>query len=90
MTARTTQGGIDSIHHWEPEEGPLRTFRIFLSGLPQPIIVDLPAGSAEALANLSCAVRFVAGFMTDPDEDGVCPGVAIQTNRIVCALEVYR
>ncbi len=66
----------------------MATFRICLSGSPQPLMVDLPATSAAELARVAASSRFVAGHMAEPDEHGFCPGIVIQTNRIRCAFEV--
>jgi hypothetical protein len=63
------------------------TFRICLTGSPQPLLIDLPVSSVEELSHAAGSSRFLAGHMAEPNEDGVCPGVMIQTNRIQWAFE---
>ena len=66
----------------------MATFRICLIGSPQQLIVDLPAADITELAEGVAATRFLIGHMVESDENGVCPGIMIQTNRIQCAFEM--
>ena len=65
----------------------MATFRICLIGSPQPLVVDLAATSIAHLGAEVSTSRFVVGHMAEPDENGVCPGVMIQTSRIQCVFE---
>ena len=66
----------------------MATFRIFLIGNNQPLVVDLPAASVSDLIDLASRTKFVEGVMAEGDEDGVCCGVMFQTCRIQLAIEV--
>ena len=66
----------------------MATFRICLSGSPQMLHIDLPAANIAELAEQAASMRFLAGYMAEPDEHGVCPGVMIQSSRIQCAFEI--
>lgn len=65
----------------------MTSFRICLVGNSQPLIVDLPVQDIAELTEQASCVRFLAGHMAEANEDGVCPGVMIQTNRIQLAIE---
>jgi hypothetical protein len=65
----------------------MATFSIHLMGQQQPIKIDLPCADIDDLAAQSSYTRFLAGHMTEPDEDGVCRRVMIATGRIQCAIE---
>jgi hypothetical protein len=62
-------------------------FRVFLVGVPQPLQVDLPAGSASELVEIASRVRFLEGHMVEADSDGVCAGVLIPTSRLQLVIE---
>ena len=65
----------------------MATFRIHLTGTAKPLLVDLSASNIEELGQDVTCSRFLVGHMVEPDEDGVCPGVMIQTNRIQAVFE---
>lgn len=65
----------------------MATFRIFLIGTSQPLLVDLPAASVAELSDLASVGRFITGMMAEPDEEGVCLGVMLQACRIQLAVE---
>lgn len=65
----------------------MATFCIHLMGQNQPITIDLPVATIDDLAASAATIRFLAGHMTKPDEDGVCRRVMIATSRIQCAIE---
>lgn len=62
-------------------------FRICLMGQHPPLEVDLPFASLDDLGVELTRAKFLIGHMTNPDEDGVCRGVLIATNRIQCVFE---
>jgi len=62
-------------------------FRIFLTGCPQPLDVDLPASDVAQLNAIASTVRFLEGHMAEPDQDGVYPGVLIPTCRLQMVIE---
>lgn len=66
----------------------MTTFRIFLIGNSQPLLVDLPASSVAELINVASCARFIEGVMAVPDEEGVCCSVMMQACRIQLAVEV--
>lgn len=66
----------------------MATFCIHLMGQNQPITIDLPFADIDDLAATAATTRFLAGHMTEPDEDGVCRRVMIATSRIQCAVEM--
>jgi hypothetical protein len=65
----------------------MATFRVCLMGSHAPLVVDLPATDAVQLAELSSSCRFIVGHMVEANEDGICPGIMIQTSRIQLATE---
>lgn len=65
----------------------MAAFRICLIGQHQPLGVDLPFANLDDLGVEVTRVKFLIGHMTNPDEDGVCRGVLIATNRIQCVIE---
>lgn len=65
----------------------MAAFRICLLGSSERLLVDLDVSSIRELADEAAANRFLVGHMVEPHEDGVCPGVMIQTNRIQAAFE---
>lgn len=62
-------------------------FRVFLVGVPQPLQVDLPVGSARELVEIASRVRFLEGHLAEADSDGVCAGVLIPTCRLQLVIE---
>lgn len=62
-------------------------FRIFLSTVGPPLLVDLAASNIEELLREAAFSRFIAGNMAEADEDGSLAAVMIQTSRIQCAVE---
>jgi hypothetical protein len=56
-------------------------------GQHQPIQVDLPYADLDDLVVEASRAKFLAGHMTEPDEDGVCRRVMIATCRIQCVIE---
>lgn len=65
----------------------MATFRIFLTGNNQPLLIDLPAANVADLIDLASRSRFIEGRMAEPDGDGVCCGVMFQACRIQLAVE---
>ncbi len=66
----------------------MATFCIHLMGQNQPITIELPCADIDALIEQSSLARFLAGNMTESDEDGVCRRVMVATSRIQCAMEI--
>jgi hypothetical protein len=62
-------------------------FRVFLTGCPQPLDVDLPASDVAQLNVIASTVRFLEGHMAEADHDGVYPGVLIPTCRLQMVIE---
>ncbi len=62
-------------------------FQIHLMGQNQPIKIDLLCGSIDELADQAGTTRFLSGYMTEPDVDGVCRRVMIAASRIQCVIE---
>jgi len=62
-------------------------FRVFLTGCPQPLDVDLPASDVAELNQIASSVRFLEGHMAEADHDGVYPGVLIPTCRLQMVIE---
>jgi hypothetical protein len=62
-------------------------FRIFVTGSPQPIDVDLPVGSITELSGVASRSRFLEGHVADADSDGIYAGVLIPTYRIQFIIE---
>ena len=56
-------------------------FRFFLIGSSQPLDVDVSAAGVRELNDLATRARFIEGTMAEPDDDGVCVGVLVQTSR---------
>lgn len=65
----------------------MSAYRICLLGQHQQIDVDLPFDNLGDLMHEATRAKFLAGHMTEPDEDGVCRGVMIATGRIQCVFE---
>lgn len=65
----------------------MATFSVHLMGQHQPLRLDLACTDVDALVEQASRVKFLAGFLADPDEDGVCRRVMIATSRIQCAIE---
>jgi hypothetical protein len=65
----------------------MAAFRFCLIGQHQPLEVDLPFSNLGDVGVESTRAKFLIGHMTKPDEDGVCRGVLIATNRIQCVFE---
>jgi hypothetical protein len=63
-------------------------FRVFLTGCPQPLDVDLPASDVAELNQIASSCRFLQGHMAEADHDGVCAGVLIPTCRLQMVMEV--
>lgn len=66
----------------------MATFRVYLLGNHQPLLLDLPVTSIGELIDLASRAKFIGGVMAEADEDGVCCGVMVQTCRIQLAVEV--
>ena len=62
-------------------------FRIFITGSPQPIDVDLPVASIAELSEIASRSRFIEGHVAEADSDGVYAGVLIPTCRIQLIIE---
>ena len=62
-------------------------FRIFITGSPQPIDVDLPVASIAELGEIASRSRFIEGHVAEADSDGVLPAVLIPTCRIQFIIE---
>lgn len=62
-------------------------FTIHLMGQAAPITLDLAPSDIEDLAQQASTTRYLTGYMTTADEDGVCRRVLIATSRIQCAIE---
>lgn len=65
----------------------MAAFRICLMGQHQPLLVDLAADNIRELVEEAAHNRFLTGHMVEPNEDGLCLAVMIQTNRIQAAFE---
>ena len=70
------------------EGGVVARFRIFLIGTNVPLDVDLPVNSVTELHEIASRSRFIEGHMSEPDLDGLCPGVLIPTCRLQMVVEV--
>ncbi len=66
----------------------MTTFRFHLIGA-QPFEIDVDARSIEELGEIVTQQRFLVGRRTEPDEDGVLPGMLIATARIQCVVETW-
>jgi hypothetical protein len=44
-------------------------FRVFLTGCPQPLDVDLPANGVAELNQIASSCRFLEGHMAEADHD---------------------
>jgi hypothetical protein len=62
-------------------------FRVFLIGVPQPLLVDLPVESASELVELALRARFLEAHMVEADSDGVCASVLLPTGRLQLVIE---
>ena len=65
----------------------MATFRFHMIGSGQPVEVDVAAQTIGDLNEIITRQRFVEGRLTQPDCDGVLPGVLLATSRIQCVLE---
>lgn len=65
----------------------MATFHVHLMGQPQPLTLDLPCTDIDDLAEQSSRAKFLAGHMTEADEEGVCRRIMIATSRIQTAIE---
>lgn len=66
----------------------MTSFRIFLIGSSQQLMVDLPAQDICELSEIASRVRFLTGHLIEADEAGICTGIMIQSNRIQCVFAV--
>lgn len=62
-------------------------YRVCLVGQHQPLNIDLPFADLDQLAAEASRAKFLAGHITEPDEQGVCRRVMIATCRIQCVIE---
>ena len=65
----------------------MATFAIHLIGQHQPITVDLTCSNIDELADQAGSARYLLGYMTSADEEGVCRRVMIATSRIQCVID---
>ena len=65
----------------------MATFSIHLIGQHQPITVDLTCRNIDELADQAGSARYLLGYMTAADEEGVCRRVMIATSRIQCVID---
>ena len=63
------------------------SFTVHLMGQSSPLMLDMPCANIDELAREAVTSRFLAGYMSNVDEEGVCRRVMIATNRIQCAIE---
>lgn len=66
----------------------MAAFMIHMMGQNQTITIELDCDNIDDLAEKVTRTKFIAGYMTAPDEDGVCRRVMIATSRIQCAVEL--
>ena len=65
----------------------MASYLVHLMGQREPAYIDLPFEDMEELVAEASRTKFLVGYMTNADEDGVCRRVMIATNRIQCAIE---
>ena len=65
----------------------MSSYRVCLVGQHQPLDIDLPYADLDDLIGEAARAKFLAGHMSEPDEDGVCRRVMIATCRIQCVIE---
>jgi hypothetical protein len=65
----------------------MASYLVHLMGKREPAYIDLPFEGMDELAAEASRTKFLVGYMTNADEDGVCRRVMIATNRIQCAIE---
>ena len=65
----------------------MATFTLHLMGQSTPVAIDLPLSGVDELAEQAGSTRFLIGYLTNADEEGVCRRVMIATSRIQCAVE---
>ncbi len=65
----------------------MATFRFHLIGGGLPVELDVEASTVDDLGVLVTERRFIVGRLTQPDHDGVLPGMLIATSRIQCVVE---
>lgn len=61
-------------------------FRIHMTGVGQPLIVELDADCVNDLAQMATQARFICGNLAEPNEDGCLPSIMIAAGRISAAL----
>ena len=65
----------------------MATFRFHLIGNNMPIELEVAARCIDELGEAVTTRRFIVGRLTQPDHDGVLPGMLIATSRIQCVVE---
>ena len=66
----------------------MTTFRFHLIGNNLPVELEIAARSIDDLGKIVTSQRFIVGRLTQPDHDGVVPGMLIATSRIQCVVEI--
>ena len=62
-------------------------FRFHLIGNNMPVELEVAARCINDLGQIVTTQRFIVGRLTQPDHDGVLPGMLIATSRIQCVVE---
>lgn len=65
----------------------MASYLVHLMGQREPAHIDLPFGDIDELVVEASRAKFLIGYMTNADEDGVCRRVMIATYRIECVVE---
>lgn len=66
----------------------MAAYQVYLMGNTNPLVVDLPYRDLGDLMAEASRVKFLAGHITDADNEGICRGVMFATGRISCVIEV--
>ena len=65
----------------------MATFRFHLIGNNLPVELDVDARSIDELGQAVTQQCFIVGRLTQPDHDGVLPGMLVATARLQCVVE---
>ena len=65
----------------------MATFRVYLVGSNQPLLVDLPVSNVTDLIGLASHTKFIVGTLAEANEHGVYAGIMFPTCRIHAAIE---
>lgn len=66
----------------------MAVYQVYLMGHSHPLTLDLPHHDLGDLMVEATRSKFLAGHMTEADNEGVCRGVMFATGRIQCVVEV--